>query len=151
MLGAFFMQVKTSRVLGVLFGTLAVVLASALYISCGKHGLSGEDDSLRSGPYHVLTPHGSVVSVDSAGRTLTVAGPSFEGEGDTSQVTFFYTGSTSRWESIAGKAAPGTEVWASYHEGDLDGSGLTQAGGIYVWEDLREGAQGAQSWEEAMS
>jgi hypothetical protein len=145
------MQAKASKVRGILLGVLALTLAGALFTSCGKYDLSGDAGSLRSGPCHVLTLHGSVVSVDGAGRTLTLIPLSPSGGGDTSQVTFRYAGSASRWESIAEKASAGTEVWVSYHEGDLDDSGLTRAGGIYFWDDLQDGAQGAYSWEEATS
>lgn len=145
------MQAKASKVRGILLGVLALTLAGALFISCGKYGLSGDAGSLRSGPCHVLTVHGSVVSVDRADRTLTLAPLPSSGGGDTSQVTFHYAGSTSRWESIAERATAGTEVWASYHEGNIDDSGLTWAVEICFWDDLQDGGQGVYSWEEATS
>jgi len=146
------MRAKAARVRGILLGVLALTLAGALFVSCGKHDPSGEGDMLRSGPCHVLTVRGSVVSVDSAGETLTLVPLSPSGGGDTSRVTFRYAGSPSRWESIVDKATAGTEVWVSYHEGDTDDSGLTWAGGIYFQiNDLQDGAQGMNSWEEAMS
>lgn len=145
------MRAKVARVRGILLGTLALTLMGALFVSCGKHDPSRDAGSLRSGPYHVQTIHGSVVSVDSAGRTLTLAPLSPSDGGDTSQVTFRYADSPSRWESIVDKATAGTEVWVSYHEGDIDDSGLIRAIGIYFWDDLQDGAQGLHSWEEAMS
>ena len=146
------MRAKAARVRGILLGILALTLVGTLFVSCGKHDPSRDAGSLRSGPYHVQTIHGSVVSVDRAGETLTLVPLSPSDGGDTSRVTFRYAGSPSRWESIVEKATAGTEVWVSYHEGDIDDSGLTWAGGIYFQiNDLQDGAQGLHSWEEAMS
>ncbi len=167
------MQDKAARVLGALLGVLAIALAGSLLAGCGGRGLSGDSGSLTSGPDdHALTVHGSVASVDRAGGTLTVELPSLPaalGElgdvdraggasaiapplagGDAGRVTFLYTGTPARWESIADRATAGTEVWVSYLEGDTDDSCLTWAGGIYFRDDLQP-PQGPQSWEEAMS
>ena len=164
------MRAKTSWVLGALLVILA--LAGVLLAACGGRGLSGDAGALTSGlDDYALDVHGYVVSVDRAGGKLTVELPSLPaalGElggvdraggasaiapplagGDAGRVTFLYTATPARWESIADRATAGTEVWVSYLEGDTDDSGLTWAGGIYFRDDLQP-PQGPQSWEEAM-
>ena len=167
------MQDKAARVLGAVLGVLALALAGGLLAGCGGRGLSGDSGPLTSGPDdHELTLHGYVASVDRAGRTLTVESPSLSAAlvelgdvdraggasaiapplagSDAGRVTFLYTGTPARWESIADGAVAGTEVWVSYHGWDSDDPGPTRAGGIYFRDDLQP-PQGPQSWEEAMS
>ena len=168
------MQDKAARTLGALLGVLALALAGGLLAGCGGRGLSGDSGSLTSGPDdHALTLHGYVVSVDRAGGKLTVELPSLPaalGElggvdraggasaiapplagGDAGRVTFLYTATPARWESIADRATAGTEVWVSYLEGDTDDSGLTWAGEVCFWEDFEDarafGLLGRQSGE----
>ena len=155
------MQDKAARVLGALLGVLALALAGGLLAGCGGRGLSGDSGSLTSGlDDYALDVHGYVVSVDRAGGKLTVESPSLPaalGElggvdraggasaiapplagGDAGRVTFLYTGTPARWESIADRATAGTEVWVSYLEGDTDDSGLTWAGEVCFWEDFED-------------